>query len=429
MIRRNLTFRPQLVRAGRLAFVGLGVWAGLVLLVTTLFTLSGAFPLGDALYVASWFWMGWFLCAPIAVIIGYETPLDKSRIWLGGFILALGACAIVLINQFAAKQFLKSVQGIAFPELRERQLPRDVFRDFINRPERPSRSNGPPRGRPPREFRQDRRPPPGAPHRFLGLRIAMTSEGPRAIRFARLSLDLLLYGLICSISQAFRWSRRAQDRERLTIQMESELKSAQLATLQTQLNPHFLFNTLNSVATLIHIDPNSADRMLNDLSGLLRETLDTLQEPEIALRREIEFVSKYLAIEQTRFGDRLTSSLDISPDTLDALVPTFMLQPIVENCVRHGIEPQTSPGNISITSALNDAKLTIQVEDTGAGLPNPEARQHGSGLGLKNTRDRLERLYPDAFDLLITPRRPNGFLVTIVIPFHTERRQLNPSSN
>ena len=156
------------------------------------------------------------------------------------------------------------------------------------------------------------------------------------------------------------------------------------------------------------------------LVALLRETLDTLQEPEITLQREVEIVSKYLTIELMRFGDRLSPNLEISSETLQAMVPTFMLQPIVENCIRHGIEPQASPGEIRITSELVEQRVIIRVEDTGVGLSQPRKRKPVSGLGLMNTRDRLERLYPGDHELMITPQEPKGFLVTIEIPFHTK---------
>src|SRR5690242_9119565 len=161
-------------------------------------------------------------------------------------------------------------------------------------------------------------------------------------------LNLLIYWVIVSVNHAFGYYRQVQDRELRAAELEKRLAQAKLQALQMQLNPHFLFNTLHAISSLMHKDVEIADRMITRLSDLLRYALESTDAQEVPLRQELDFLRRYLEIEQTRFGDRLQVRMDIAPDTLEARVPNLVLQPLVENAIRHGIEPRARPGLIEL---------------------------------------------------------------------------------
>jgi sensor histidine kinase YesM len=187
------------------------------------------------------------------------------------------------------------------------------------------------------------------------------------------------------------------------------------------LHPHFLFNTLHAVSTLIHRDPEAADDMVSQLSDLLRMTFDNIGRQEVSLREEIDFLQRYLDIQQTRFQDRLHVTLDIPSDTLDARVPNQALQPLVENAIRHGLDERTGEGAIEIAAREADEVLTVTVRDNGPGLTLNGSAVKQDGVGLANTRARLRQLYgPDAV-LELTNHAQGGTLVTLRIP------QLSPA--
>jgi two-component system LytT family sensor kinase len=184
--------------------------------------------------------------------------------------------------------------------------------------------------------------------------------------------------------------------------------------LKTQLQPHFLFNTLNMIAELVHTEPERADAMLTALSDMLRLTLEMSGTRVVPLRRELEFVSRRLAIMHARFEERLRFELDVAPDTRAALVPTFALQPLVENAVEHGLKNCPGEGLITIRSRREDTRLRLSVADNGAGLSKLKPLREGIGLG--NTSARLRELYGDAATLEI--RDSDGVIVEITLPFH-----------
>jgi LytS/YehU family sensor histidine kinase len=163
-----------------------------------------------------------------------------------------------------------------------------------------------------------------------------------------------------------------------------------LQALEAELHPHFLFNTLNSIATLMHEDVDAADEMMAKLATLLRRTMDRQGAVEIPLREELEMLEIYLDIQRTRYADRLTTEVSADPAALDVLVPRLLLQPVVENAVRHGISRRTGPGRIAVQAACGPAGLHLTVTNDGAGWPAPQSGGSG-GLGLKNTRERLKR--------------------------------------
>jgi sensor histidine kinase YesM len=189
-----------------------------------------------------------------------------------------------------------------------------------------------------------------------------------------------------------------------------------------QLNPHFLFNTLNTVSSLMLRDTGTASQVLARLGDLLRVSLDTSGQQLVPLRQELEFLGRYLEIEQARFGDRLTVQLDVPSGLLDATVPNLLLQPLVENAVRHGVEQQSAPGGITVRAALNNGSLVLEVTDTGPGLAKDTAiagTANGHGIGLANTRERLRQLYGDRQQLTLREREGGGLVVSISLPYET----------
>jgi signal transduction histidine kinase len=228
---------------------------------------------------------------------------------------------------------------------------------------------------------------------------------------------MMTYWTFVGVSHAIDFHRESQDRALKAAQLETRLAEAQLQALQRQLHPHFLFNTLHAISALMHRDTEAADAMLARLSDLLRLTLDRIGVQEVPLRDELEFIDKYLEIERTRFGDRLQVSTAIDPATLDAAVPTLLLQPLVENAIRHGIAPKIGGGRVDISAHRAGGTLVLKVRDSGVGLSAAKRSALTTGVGLSNTRSRLEHLYRDAFTFEFSDAPGGGLIVTIVLPF------------
>ena len=226
---------------------------------------------------------------------------------------------------------------------------------------------------------------------------------------------LIYWGIVCA-GHALDYYQQFRERELRAVELEKSLAEARLKSLQMQLNPHFLFNTLHAISALMHKDVDSADRMVAQLSDLLRRALDSGDEQEVSVRREIDFLQRYVAIEKTRFGSRLTVEMKIAPDTQAALVPNLLLQPLVENAIKHGIERVARPGTIEISAQRAGGELILEVADNGKGLPE-KWNEH---IGLSNTRSRLSQLYGTDHRFEMRNRESGGVSIRIAIPFRTE---------
>jgi signal transduction histidine kinase len=232
--------------------------------------------------------------------------------------------------------------------------------------------------------------------------------------------NLLVYWVIVAVSHAFDYHRKYRERELRASELEKRLAQAKLQALQMQLNPHFLFNTLHSISSLMHKDVEAADRMITRLSDLLRAALAGADTQEVTLRQELKLLQLYLSIEQIRFGSRLTVKMNVAPDTLEAQVPNLVLQPLVENAIRHGIEPRAQPGCIELRARRQDSLLALVVSDDGAGVGGNGTVKEG--VGLSNTRARLRELYGAAHRFELVRGQEGGVRVELAIPFR-ERRE------
>ena len=258
---------------------------------------------------------------------------------------------------------------------------------------------------------------------------ALTNERPFLDMFwgrlaSQFHLYVLIYGTILGAGYAFNYYVKFRERETRASQLEAQLAQAQLHALKMQLHPHFLFNTLNGIAGLVRDNKSqTAVRMIAGLSDLLRHTLDTEAQQEVPLRRELEFLELYLDIQQMRFPDRLRVRMEVAPETLDAQVPNLILQPLVENAIRHGIAPRAAPGTVGVRARRDDSLLEIKVYDDGPGL-RPHARAGaGGGIGLANTRARLAQLYGVDHRFDVRDRAEGGVEATLVVPFKLSREQ------
>ena len=227
---------------------------------------------------------------------------------------------------------------------------------------------------------------------------------------------LMTYSAIVGVSYALGYYRESQARALKAAQLETRLVEARLRTLEAELHPHFLFNTLHAISTLVHSNPDAADRMISRLSDLLRITFGRSGAARVPLQEEIEFLQKYLDIEQTRFQDRLAVTYDVDAETLDAEVPRLILQPLVENAIKHGVSKRIGPGTIRIASGRDGDVLWLEVQDNGAGLSGGPRDKGLGGVGLSNTRARLECLYGEAQSLELS-EGAEGLAVRMRLPF------------
>jgi two-component system LytT family sensor kinase len=233
-------------------------------------------------------------------------------------------------------------------------------------------------------------------------------------------IDLIIATLIVVGVHALFYYQRFRASQMQEASLRAQLAQAQLRALKMQLHPHFLFNTLHSISSLVLEDPPKANSMIARLGDFLRLTLDHSDQQLVTLKEETEFVRCYLEIEQVRFGDRLAVEFQIEPAILSAEVPHLILQPVVENAIQHAIAPRAFPGRIEIAATRHDHSLRIEVKDSGPGLTNGSDASEGHGVGLANVRSRLERLYGNDFRLEMTNGSPQGLTVLVEIPFRSD---------
>ena len=293
--------------ARKMAIVGtaLGLWGALVLLFAAPLALRGHFTWRQALDFGVTFWALWLLFLPTVAWLSFRFPIQRKNL-VRNVALHFLACVLIVGFTRVSYRFVERVAAAA---------------------QRWERSRAGADATPPRM---------GAPG-MLGTFHAL-----------RAALDVLVYWSLVGLCQAITNFRRSEERERRSAELEARFTSAKLQALRMQINPHFLFNTLNSIAALIYVNPRAADEMLGDLSELLRRSLNSMEEQEIPLEQELNFIGGYMRIEQKRFGERLRVEQSVPDELMKALVPALILQPLVENAIRHGIEPRRGPGLISI---------------------------------------------------------------------------------
>ncbi len=227
-----------------------------------------------------------------------------------------------------------------------------------------------------------------------------------------------LYWIIILLNYAFDYYGRYKENEIRAVQLESQLAHAQLQALKMQLHPHFLFNTLNAISVLIQKNPELARRTVGRLSELLRYTLDNVGVQKVSLEEELEFLDRYLQIEQTRFGDRLTVKIQVDDALKSAVVPNMILQPLVENAIKHGISKKRGDALIEVQARRDNGSLTLSVKDNGIGLSDEMSGAQRDGVGLSSTRARLRELYGEAQSFELCAQPSGGAEAKVTIPFH-----------
>ena len=317
------------------------------------------------------YWLLWAGLAPVIFWLAGRYPIDRER-WFQNSILHIASCAVLAIAHRAIYLIIGWVLNVA------------------------------------------------AYQNITSIRELYSSD----ILF-NLPTGFMSYGTIFLVSYVIDYYRRHQEEELKISNLRAELAQAQLhlteaqlQALKMQLHPHFLFNTLNSISALLYEDVDTADQMLARLGDFLRMTLENSGAQRVTLQEELEFLRCYLEIERVRFHDRLTVNMQIEPETLDARVPNLILQPIVENAIKHGIVSRIAPGEIEISAKRVGESLALEVKDNGPGLHR--AKSSGlvkEGLGLGNTRARLEQLYGASHHFDMTDAPEGGLRVTLDIPF------------
>jgi signal transduction histidine kinase len=233
----------------------------------------------------------------------------------------------------------------------------------------------------------------------------------------RFGFEILIYGFLFGLIGVIHAQMRAQRDALQSLELQRQLSAAQLKALQMQLEPHFLFNTLNAITTLVELGRQAqAAEMLRHLNVILKRTLERSTPEKVPLAQELEIVENYLAIEQVRFADRLRVDIRIDPGALNSLVPCFLLQPIVENAIRHGIASSEGEGTVVAQARRHGDRLRITVRDSGPGLSSAPS---GNGIGLKNTRERLAYFYPERHLLHAGPLQSGGFEVALDVPYES----------
>ncbi len=400
--------RPAIRQQLYLWALVLGLWGLLVLAFAGQLLFTANLPATEALRLSLRDWFPWALLAPAAVWLAARFPLIRGKLAVS-VPVHLVACMLALL---VCELFAPNPPAINFPQP-------GVPQPGVGQPRfRGAREDGPP-FLPPTGVRRPQNPPfnePFPPEEPLPENLRPAVEQQRRGILMRAKFNIPIYWIVVSLVHTLSFYRRSEERERKALDLEARLADAKLQALRMQLHPHFLFNTLNAIATLVHKDARAADEMITNLSELLRATLDTTAQ-EIPLRQELDFLNRYLEIQQVRFGERLRVEKEIDAATLDTLVPTLILQPMVENAIRHGLEPNAATGVVAIRARMSESgALHLTVRDSGGG-PKPHDKS-SSGIGLSNTRGRLQELYGNRARLTLNSDADGGFAVEMEIPFH-----------
>lgn len=248
--------------------------------------------------------------------------------------------------------------------------------------------------------------------RIMGFwdRVAMGEYGILGLAFE----DLFYYCIVMGILYGLEYYQKSKEQQYKLSQLETKLAQAEVQAIKMQLHPHFLFNTLHAISTLMHRDPDAADKMITQLSNLLRISLENIGVQEVTLAEELNFLEQYIEIQKMRFQGSLEIKMDVDSSTLSIMVPNLILQPIVENAFKHGVENNPGEKRITISSKIKDKLLMLSVEDNGPGINENNFKE---GLGLKNTRERLKQIYGNRSELIME-NSANGLLVKINIPLN-----------
>ena len=266
-----------------------------------------------------------------------------------------------------------------------------------------------------------------AASRLLGAPVETSLlSGPPLSAFHR--FNWLVYWAVVGWYVASEYQDQVRDRTVRTAELERLLAQSRLDTLRTQLHPHFLFNALNAISANVESAPRTARWMLEQLGDLLRLALDHAEDQVIPLQRELAFVDRYMKLQKVRYEDRLDVVLDVDPLALQALVPTFILQPLLENAIRHGIATRSTPGQIEIQAWCEGDDLHLSVRDDGPGLPANWDLERGAGVGLSNTRERLRRLYGERQSFQISGAVGAGVQVDLRFPLQRAEPDPHPAS-
>jgi two-component system LytT family sensor kinase len=318
-------------------------------------------------------WWPWVVVVPLIVAVAQRLPLDRKR-WSRSVLIHI-PCSIVL-----------SLSHLVLYISMARILGDTIWRDFL-----------------------------GKSYSGYFALVWNYVSSPSLVNFR---LRLLIYLIIVMITSAIEYYRRFERRELEASRLRTQLADAQLQALKMQLHPHFLFNTLNSVSALLYKDVSAAEEMIKKLTNFLNLTLENSGAQEVPLSKELEFLNDYLEIEQVRFRDRLVVDVSVPADAMDALVPNLIMQPIVENAIRHGIAPRSTPGRIEIKAIRENGRIQLQVKDNGPGLSSQKIKtQFKEGVGLTNTRQRLQQIYGNGYRFDLANASEGGLLVTLELPY------------
>ncbi len=403
----NLSLRQKFLWLGAVS----AFWVFLALISSLQMAFTGPFTWVQTLHFACRDWFPWMVLSPLVLWVAWCFPLESGR-WRWNIPIHCLACAGAVL---ACEHLSQWVELRMEPGPSQGGSDRRAPWDRPRGPDRFGGSSNPTEG--PRE-RPPGPPPQDGPPRPRGRR----GPGP----LFRAQLNIPIYFFVVSMSHAFRYFRRSRERERRALELEASLAQAKLQSLRMQLNPHFLFNTLNAISTLVHRDPVGADETIVNLSELLRMSMEDSDQQEIPLRRELEFLDRYLEIQQVRFGERLRVEKEVDPGVLVAQVPVMILQPLVENAIKHGIEPQTGLGLLKIAARHTGDLLQVTIGDNGPGLPGAGGTAFREGIGLANTRARLRELYGPRHQFTLSNAPAGGLLVFLEIPYHEQPASFRP---